>query len=97
MIIPHEIYKCVLDSWELYVETPLSKVTLLQTKFLWKMDFKQVEKVLLGTNKIYFDEMVVKHKFLDDNNPLIVVKNFSFESEDFQDKQSSNNIHLNFR
>ena len=35
--------------------------------------------------------MVVKHKFLDDSNPLIVVKNFSFESEDFQDKQWSNN------
>ena len=56
------------------------------TKFLKEIHLKKVEKVLLGTNNTYVDEMVVKHKFLNDSNPLFVLKKFSFESEDFQDK-----------
>ena len=56
------------------------------TIFLKEIHLKKVEKVLLGTNNTYVDEMVVKHKFLNDSNPLFVLKKFSFESEDFHDK-----------
>ena len=41
MIIAHEIFSWNLDNYELYVESPKSKVTLSQDKFMWKMDYWQ--------------------------------------------------------